>query len=357
MQIDIVHRFQALATYCHDMSLVAGEQPQLGIIYSSAPLAAPHESGMYLALINITQQRCAALVAYSERGPELRGGADAVSDVCLRYDAAHTRWVMAQFHNGHYIALRTLTIEPSGTLILSPLCVLDREADFERGFEPLLDLQITENTYRVLTHKAVFGHLSAPQVCTLEVALRETAWHALKEPAVLVVSGTDPLPVAPRAEAVILPEETYFDPGLPDVSWNAAARLIANTELATAENAMVFSASRMHLLILASPEEWVTIKEWSPARVPGREQRWRTWITGWDARWSTVHWRHPSHISLPAETLPSHEYPVSPDIAVAVSDGPTQQGETVVVVVSMHGEQDKHLSSEGVCLKQDTGEV
>ncbi|MEO6891191.1 MAG: hypothetical protein ABI324_19575, partial [Ktedonobacteraceae bacterium] len=341
MQIDIVHRFQALATYCHDMSLVAGEQAQLGIIYSSAPLAAPHESGMYLTLIDIKQQRCDSLAVYSDTGPGLGGEKDSVSDVLLRYDALHTRWVIAQFHNGHSVALRTLTIGPSGKCVLSPLCLLDREADFEHGFNPLLDLQINENTYRVLTHKAVFGHLSAPQVCTLEVALRENAWNALEEPSVLVVSGGDTLPVPPHAEAVVLPEETYFDPGLPDISWNAAARLVANTELATAENAMVFSASHMQVLVLAAPEEWVTVKEWSPARVPGREQRWRTWITSWDAQWSTVHWRHPSHISLPAETLPSHEYPVWPAITVAVSDGPTQQAETVVVVVSMQDEEDK----------------
>lgn len=358
MYINIVHRSQSLATYCHDMYLAVGERAQLGIIYKSAPLAAPHESGMYLALIDIEQQRCDSLVVYSDTGPGPRSGKYAVSDVLLRYDAARKRWVIAQLHNGHYIALRTLTTEAPGKLALSPLCLLDREDDFERGFNPLLDLQINEKTYRVLTHKAVHGHLSAPQVRELDVALGGNAWSALKEPFALVASGGDILPLPPHDEEVVLPEESYFDPYLSDISWNSAALLAKNDELATSENAMISTSSSVQLLALASPEHWVSAKGLELPLATSDQEQWRVWITAWNSHWTTQRWSYTSQIGLPVEdALPAYEYPAWPVINVVMSNGPEQQGETVVAIVCMQDEEHKRILSECVCLKQNTGEI
>src|SRR5579859_3690088 len=119
MHIDVLQRFQSLATYCYDVCLVEGEQAQLGILYNSALLDAPNDNGMYLALLDIEQQKCDTLLVYSDAGPGLHGDKYSVSDVLLRYDAQRKRWVIAQMHTGHYIALRTLTVDPSGKLVLS----------------------------------------------------------------------------------------------------------------------------------------------------------------------------------------------------------------------------------------------
>lgn len=357
MQIDVLHRFHLLATYCSDMCLEAGEPTRLGIIMRSAPLTAPNENGMYLALIDLRQQRCESLIVYSEAGPGLRGEKYAASDILLRYDAFRKRWVIAQLHNGHYVAVRTLSVEAAGKLTLSPLCLLDQEEDFERGFHPLLDLQINEKTYRMLTHRAARGHWSAPQVRKLDVVLGGTAWGTLREPAAIFVSGSDLPPLSPHEEAVILPEEAAFDPYLPDLTWNSAARLADHEALATAENAMVASLPHAQVLVLASPEQWVSVGEWKPQHTADQVEQWRVWMTGWDNSWSTMRWHYASRIGLPAPSLPAYEYPVWPAINVAMSEGPEQPEETVVILISMQDEEDQQIVSEGVCLKQGTGEV
>ncbi|HEU5377024.1 MAG TPA: hypothetical protein VFV38_16460, partial [Ktedonobacteraceae bacterium] len=337
MKSKVIHRLPLLATYCYDLCLVAEEPAQLGIVVKSAPLVAPQSDGIYLALIDLQDLRSHSLVVSSENGPGLHGEKDAVSDVLLRYDARRKRWVVAQLHQGHLVALRTLTVEPSGKPVLSPLCLLDREEDFERGFNPLLGLEIEEKIYRVLTHRAALGHRSARQVRKLEVALGGSAWNTLRDPSAIIVTGDDPLPSPPQGEEVVLPEEATFDPLLPDLSWNSAARLVANEVLATAENAMVFSVSgESSLLVLASPEQWVSVQKWYPERATEQNQQWRVWLTGWDGSWTIPRWKYTSQIGLPAASLPAYEYPTWPVIEVAISNGPAARGESVVVAMRMY---------------------
>jgi hypothetical protein len=357
MQAEIIHRFQALATYCYDMYL-AEDTAQLGIVYRSSPLAAPDENGMYLALFDLARQECTTLVAWSATGPGPRDEKYVVSDVLLRYDAERKRWVIAQLHNGHYVALRTLAIEAPDQPVLSPLCLVDQEEDFERGFNPLLDLQMTKNTYRLFVHKASPGHMSAPGVNRVEIALGGPAWSALREPWVDVVTGKEPPPFPPHNEQVVVPEEATFDPYLPDASWNSAARLVENEQLATAENAMMFRSSSADYLVLASPQQWVSARNWQFSLPDNEAGEWKTWITHWNEQWTELRWDFASQIALPGEeALPAYEYPTWPLIHVALCAGPARDGTTLAAIVSMRNEEDEQLLSQGVFLEQATGKL
>jgi hypothetical protein len=360
MNIHIINRFNTPAHYGYAVYLAQGQQDMLGVLSMSASQNASTDYNLSLALIDVQKQVCESLVTYSDKDFGMR----VMTDALLRYDVAKNCWIIAQLQDDDALTFRTVTVRDDGSLRLSPLCLLEKD-ESNRGFNPLLGLEMSDGVYRFLYHKAVFEHKSAPLVTKLDVALQRPAWDALEGHIVSLKSGIGGTHIAPgqeqrlddqgMQEGILLPEHVFFDPGTIHASQTAALTILDKMDLAEAEMALVFSNHPARLLVLCSPESWVTPQMGRLSSTQPTEEQWRIWFTGWDSNWTILNWTYSPELGLPIDSsIPTWEYPRWPTVQVAVIAGPSlspQSLGTFVAVLAMLNQEE--VLSHGVCFDEN----
>ncbi|MBA2286950.1 MAG: hypothetical protein H0W02_15870 [Ktedonobacteraceae bacterium] len=377
--MNLLHRLSTTATYCYDAQLIQQHQDILCVLFSPDLLdrntsqdETVFQDVLVLLTFDVQKGQSENTLIYNCYGPPY----DPARHAFIRYDSLQKRWVIAQQQGDWYIGMRTATEEAGRNLILSPLCLLDKE-ESDRGFHLLLDLEIIEGRYRFLSHKAVVSHLSAPVVSSRDIILHQPGWNTLEERDVVSRSenaGEDgeisrwqqwlealrQKPASAKGQhlldKILLPEHTFFDPGTTNASQSAELEVVNQREIAQAENALSLADQQTRLLVLCSPESWFVPNKHprSPAEIERTGEQWRLWLTGWDRSVLTYKWTYSPDIGLPTDpNLPAHDHPIWPDVEVTAIPGPgtTNNQPTFVATMAMQGTGE--LLSHGVCLTHE----
>ncbi|MDQ2716683.1 MAG: hypothetical protein M3Z08_17395 [Chloroflexota bacterium] len=376
MPMKLLHRLSTTATECYTAQLIQHQIDILCVLFSPELLDSRasqdevvFQDVVVLLTFDLQKGQREDTLIYNCYGPMY----DPTRHAFIRYDSLQKRWVIAQQQGSAYIGMRTATEDADGSLILSPLCLLDRD-ESERGFHLLLDLEIIEGRYRFLSHKAIGSHLSAPVVSSRDIILHQPGWNTLEERNVVVRPENDVeisrwqqwqealrhKPAATKGQhlldKILLPEHVFFDPGTTNARQSAELEVVNQKEMAQAENAISLADQHTRLFALCSPETWFVPNKQprSPEEIERTGEQWRLWLTGWDRSELTYKWTYSPAIGLPTDpNLPSHDYPIWPDVEVAAIPGPVTSNKqpTFVATMAMQGTQE--LLSHGVCLTHE----
>lgn len=364
MSARILKQFRIPAE-CYAVVLVQGQQTTLGILTRQYLEGAPERLASLLSLIlfNLQNETTEAVITYNGMGPGRLN--TLTTDALLAYDPLFQRWIIAQLQGEWHLGMRTLTVQPGGSYLLSPLCLLDR-GEGERGMNPILKLECQGDVSRVLYHRDASGHTSAGEVRKADLSVRPAEWENLQEQASVISAGhgvvpgrytwqewLHTVPVPPLEVGYLEPEGVVFDPGTSHVQQTSAVKMQVQEAIAESENAMAYSTSDFHVLALLCPEGWVRPRPLSRLQAqPPQHGAWRIWLTGWDTNWSDHQWTYALEISTPSDPgLPPWEYPSWPEAEIAFTPGPlAQQRATLVAVATLQPLEGEAVYSQGVCL-------
>ena len=370
MRIDLLHHFAMISTYCLDTYL---REEQLGILSRGIlPGAPPYTFLTSLAVVDVLQRKWQYSITYDGHGPET----EATWTALLRYDSSQKRWVIGSLQGLSYSALRTVIVGTDGSLTPSPLCLLDNNESHDEGFHPLLDLEITEQAYRLFYHKpSQEEHRTAAVVIKQDIALYQPGWNALADHAAVIQSSDNGKGISelitwqewqtalkqqsPGSKKTLLPVQTSLDPGRFNARQAAEIEIASQTDVAEAESAMTIADQQTRLLVLCCPETWVWPNEGSrsDAEIEQTGEQWRIWLTGWERSAMTSKWTYSPDIGLPTDpSVPDYEHPKLPTVEVAAIPGPATIGKQPTFVATMAMQGADELLSHGVCLTSE-GEV
>ncbi|HLG74957.1 MAG TPA: hypothetical protein VKX46_01010, partial [Ktedonobacteraceae bacterium] len=370
MDAQFLHRFVARPSFFLNVCLIEGEPDTLGVLYKYIPADAPQHTYLTsFAILDIQQRISLASVTFNEHGPQH----EPLSDALLCYDVAQKRWSIAERLGWEYIVLRTIHADDQNGLVLSPACLLDRDQFSDSGFPPLLDLECTDNSYRLLYHKpSEKEHRTAAIVIKQDLSFL-AGWNRLKARVSAVSMGEvtalswqqwlelSRQPQTSRAsfdvlDSVLIPRQVSVDAGTTDVRQTQKLELVNRAEIAETENAMTLADRQTRLLILCSPETWVQPNDHprTPAEIAQTGEQWRVWLTGWTRADLKYKWSYGANIGLPVDPdVPDYETPKPPAVEIAAIAGPETSGHqpTFVATIAMQGTEE--LFSQGVCLTHE----
>lgn len=372
MGIELIHHFTANTLWCYDTHLVRGQdrRDMLGVL-SRVQLADAGEKSRWVAefaLIDIQKLRCEQVITYNCMGP---GKQTLTEDALLRYDPFHMRWVIVQMQYYSYdVGVRTVKVNDDGSLILSPFCLLQQNADWG-GMNPLLDLEVNADFYRLLSHQKSMDHLFAPRIWKTDVTIWD-AWDQFLEQMATTragnVNGVDTwqewlyaieqqksTPLR-RVDRVFLPEQATIDPRTDNARQTSDVEIVSQEAIIETEMALTITDGATRLCAFCSPEirpdadlseEELATLPTPPAwyvKLPVPEDarlappQWRIWLSAWDRDALRYKWAYMPQIGLPFdENLPAGASPSWPAAYVAMLAGPTtsRQEPTFVAIVAL----------------------
>ncbi len=373
MRVELIHHFTANTQWCYDTHLVRGQgqRDMLGLL-SRVQLADEGAESRWVAefaLIDLQKRLCEQVITYNCMGP---GKQTLTEDALLRYDPFHNRWVIVQMQYYSYdIGIRTIKVHEDSSLTLSPFCLLQQNADWG-GMNPLLDLEINADFYRLLSHQKSMDHLYVPRIWKTDVAIWD-AWDQLLEQMATSRAGNENGPGTwqewlhtieqqessshHRVDRVFLPEQTIIDPRTDNASQTSDVEIVSQEEIMETEMALTITDGPSRLFAFCSPEirpdadlsaEELAALPTPPAwyvKLPIPEDaklappQWRVWLLAWQRDTLRYSWSsYMSDIGLPLdENLSADANPSWPAAYVAALAGPntSSQESTFVAIVAL----------------------